>query len=360
MYVRAPRAASLLVNLWALFGAVLRSDMTLLAVLGCGVMLFLNVVVPMLALRSLVYARHTISWGRVFLVQSLLAHVGISIGYHRYFSHRSFETSAGGKWLLASLGTLTMQGTPFYWAAQHRLHHRHCEDTFDPHSPKHGFWHAHGGFLTGLTRPTIEQHPEYNIAVINDLAEDAEIAQLARMPLAALHPALIMVGIPFASHVVFGHHATLWYLHVPQFLAWHATMSVNSATHTFGYALPASPAPCHARNVPWLWPPLLGEAWHANHHKAPHLASMEGLRERWWEVDLQFRLLCVAEWAGLVWNVKSSASHTSDSVLLEENDLMHVVQMLALPVVALLWWFTRSIQDVQWTVASAKPALKIE
>ena len=125
--------------------------MTLIIVLGCAITCFLNLAVPILALRSLAQGRRRVRWWLVLGGSLFLSHVGISIGFHRYFSHRSFETSAAGKWFLATAGTLTMQGSPLYWAGQHRLHHRHCEGALDPHSPLHGFWHAHGGWLTGLT-----------------------------------------------------------------------------------------------------------------------------------------------------------------------------------------------------------------
>lgn len=231
----------------------------------------------------------------------LLSHVGISIGFHRFFSHRSFQTSGLGKWVLATVGTLTLQGTPLYWAAQHRLHHIHCEEPADPHSPSHGFLHAHGGWLTGLTGPTIDSHPEWSARLVRDLALDPDLGPLMSSPWSVVHPLAVALGLPVVSLLAFGGHATLWYLHAPQVLAWHATMSVNSATHTFGYARRVNGA-CHARNVPWLFGILLGESWHANHHFAPQLTSMEGA---WWEIDPQFRLLEIAEMLGLVWDLRA-------------------------------------------------------
>lgn len=283
---------------------------TLFSVLGCGVTIFINLVVPLMASRSLLRGSgRKVSWGCVLAMELLLAHVGISIGFHRYFSHRSFEVGLLGKWLLATLGTLSMQGGPVYWAAQHRLHHWHCEESGDPHSPTHGpfgFLHAHGGFLTGMTGPTVEQHPGFNMGAVRDLAMDPDIAGLVTWPWSLLHPLGVMIGIPLASHYIFGHHTTLWYLHVPQFLAWHATLSVNSATHTFGYEITGETvAPCRARNTPWLWSALLGEAWHANHHSAPEVVSNQ---VHWWEVDPQLHLLLAAETLGLVRDVTVKTS----------------------------------------------------
>ncbi|CAE8714089.1 unnamed protein product [Polarella glacialis] len=248
---------------------------SVIAALGCAITVFLNGLVPVLAARSLWQGRRSVVWWRVVGMSLALSHVGISIGFHRYFSHGSFQTSAAGKWALATIGTLTMQGSPLYWAARHRLHHEHCEDPADPHSPTHGFLHAHGGFLTGLTGPTIDSHKEWSMRVVGDLAQDPDLAGLVRGPWAVAHPLGVMLGVPILSLAAFGGHATLWYLHVPQLLAWHATLSVNSATHTFGYPRGQAdlrlPTPCRARNVPWLFGVLLGEAWHTNHHASPHI-----------------------------------------------------------------------------------------
>merc|ERR1711879_371155 len=137
---------------------------------------------------------------------------------------------------------------------------------------------------------------------------------------------VIWVLVPVASYAFFGGHATLWYLHVPQLLAWHSTMSVNSAMHTFGYAQPGDEANhCRARNVPWLWGLSLGEAWHANHH-GEVAASFEG---RWWEVDPVWRCLQVLERLGIVWNIRRRSQEPSAA---EFPGAVCVAQMLLLPV----------------------------
>mmetsp|Transcript_97363 Transcript_97363/g.247617 ORF Transcript_97363/g.247617 Transcript_97363/m.247617 type:complete len:355 (+) Transcript_97363:91-1155(+) len=334
--------------------------MAIFGMLGCLITVFLNAIVPCLALRSLWRGTTKVRWTVVLLMSFMLAHVGVSIGYHRYFSHRSFSVSAPGKWFLATLGTLTLQGSPMYWAAQHRLHHRYCEVEGDPHSPKGGFFgflHAHGGFLTGLTGDTIDQHPEFSMRVVSDLASDPDLAILASWPLGAVYPALVMFGTPLVGYCLFGFGPMLWHLHMPQFLAWHATLTVNSATHTFGYARRPLPggedidvnvyggvsigarAACHARNVPWLWPALLGEAWHANHHADPGLVSMEGA---WWEVDPQSILLVLLARCRLVWDLRLPPPRRA--LAGPEGGGKAVAQMLAPPL--LIAWAVR--QCIAW------------
>lgn len=141
----------------------------------------------------------------------------------------------------------------------------------------------------------------------------------------------VWLGVPLTLYAVVGGHATLWYLHVPQFLAWHATLSVNSAMHTFGYARPGDETNvCRSRNVPWLWGLSLGEAWHSNHHVSPNSASFEG---QWWEVDPVFRLIQLAEQLGLVWNVRGRSAVSAGTMSWEVS----LMQMLIPPLVVVLF-----------------------
>lgn len=144
----------------------------------------------------------------------------------------------------------------------------------------------------------VDQSKDF-LAICTQMRKDPDHGFLHRheMVLAGL----VWFGVPAASYATFGAHATLWYIHVPQVLTWHSTMSVNSAMHTFGYARPGEESDhCRARNVPWLWSLSMGEAWHANHH-GEVAASFEG---RWWEFDPVYRMICIFEKLGLVWNVR--------------------------------------------------------
>jgi len=256
-----------------------------------------------------------IVWWRTILMSWLMAQIGISMGYHRLFTHRTYDTSMPVTWALACFGLLSMQGTPMFWGAKHRLHHANCDEPQDPHSPvQHGFLYAHGGWLNSQESTyefqnicmSMRRDPNHGVIHNNEL-------KLATV---------IWAGVPAASFAFFGGHATLWYLHVPQLLAWHATMSVNSAMHTFGYSQPGDEANhCRARNVPWLFGLSMGEAWHANHH-GEIAASFQG---RWWEFDPVYQVVKLLERLGVVWNVRHRSQEPADA---EFSGMPCVAQML--------------------------------
>lgn len=282
----------------------------------------MNLIIPAAAIWSLLNLKgRRIAWWRTILVSWLMAQVGISMGYHRLFTHRTYDASQPVTWALACFGLMSMQGTPLFWGAQHRIHHESCDKPEDPHSPvQHGFWHAHGGWLNSLGQTSrfgsicqaMRDDPNHGVIHNNEL-------KLA---------AVIWAGVPAASIAIFGGHATLWYLHVPQVLAWHSVMSVNSAMHTFGYAQPGDEGNhCRARNVPWLWGLSMGEAWHANHH-GEIAASFEG---RWWEVDPVWQTLRILEKLGLVWNVQRRSQEPADA---EFGSMPCFAQMLLPPLFA--------------------------
>jgi len=266
----------------------------------------MNLVIPAAAIWSLLHLKgRRIAWWWTLLMSWLMAQIGISMGYHRLFTHKTYDTSMPVTWAVACAGLMTMQGTPMFWGAQHRIHHKHCDEPQDPHSPvQQGFFGAHGGWLSS-NKPY--SSTEFN-SFSEKMRQDPKHGVIHRNEM-TLAP-LIWIGVPAASYAVFGVHATLWYYHVPQLLAWHAVMSVNSAMHTFGYAQPGDEANhCQARNVPWLFGLSLGESWHANHH-AEISASFEG---RWWEIDPVFQLIQVLESVGVVWNVRRRSQEPADA-----------------------------------------------
>jgi stearoyl-CoA desaturase (delta-9 desaturase) len=298
----------------------------------------MNLVIPFLAIYSLMTLKgRRIAWWRTVLMWWLMAQVGISMGYHRLFTHRTYDTSPLLTWMLASFGMLAMQGTPMFWGAQHRIHHQNCDTPLDPHSPvQHGFWHAHGGFLNGYVQDTVDTMKDFK-TICNEMYHDPDHGLLHHneMKLAGA----VWLGVPAMSYALFGAHATLWYLHVPQVLAWHSTMSVNSAMHTFGYSQPGEEADgCRARNVPWLWGLSMGEAWHANHH-GEVAASFEG---RWWEFDPVYRAIRVFESLGLVWNVRQRAQAPKDAEFPGAGCLAQMLLPPLLLVTSLVYMSNRS------------------
>lgn len=235
-----------------------------------------------------------VSWWSVGLAVGLyyLRMFGVTAGYHRYFSHRSFKTSRLGQFLLALLATSSSQKGVLWWAAHHRHHHRTSDTDADRHAPKHGFLHAHVGWILD---------PD------NDGTDYATIPDFARYPeLRFLNTAHLLA--PFALGVAcyaFGAWmGNAWEGLVVGFCwstvaLWHGTFTINSLTHLWGRRV--YPTSDDSRNSLLLALVTCGEGWHNNHHYY-QAAARQGFR--WWEIDLTWYVLRALAAVGLVHDLK--------------------------------------------------------
>jgi stearoyl-CoA desaturase (delta-9 desaturase) len=215
--------------------------------------------------------------------------LGICVGYHRLLTHYSFSTSRGMRWLFALLGTLSLQGSPRIWAARHRLHHRDSDGDGDPHSPRHGFWWAHVGWVF------VKEN--YDASAAADLADDPVMRWLDRwhfVPPSLLGVVLLVAGWAAGDGVSW----LIWGGFVRTALVLHFTWLVNSATHVWGYR--GYQTRDDSRNNWWVALLTFGEGWHNNHHAHPKAASHG---RRWWELDLAALAIRALALTGLVWNV---------------------------------------------------------
>jgi stearoyl-CoA desaturase (Delta-9 desaturase) len=242
----------------------------------------------------------------LFALLYLVPGLGITVGFHRYFTHRSFETSRPVKALLAVLGSMTSQGPVCQWVSDHRKHHAHSDVEGDPHSPHvgsgkglkgmvRGFWHSHVGWLfrtKGLVVRT-----KYG----RDLLEDAIIRNVDRLY-------FVWVSLGFVVPFIVGYlldgvrggiEATIWGGLVRIAVFQHITWSVNSICHMFGRR--DFDVRDESRNNWLLALPSLGEAWHNNHHAFPS-SAVHGLGKR--QFDVSALVIRGLERAGLVWDVK--------------------------------------------------------
>ncbi|MDQ2969206.1 MAG: fatty acid desaturase [Actinomycetota bacterium] len=275
------------------------------------VVTLIAVIVPPLALISAM----GLLWGVGFhlrdLVLLLTMYVvcafGTTIGFHRYFTHRGFETQAPLKAVLAILGCMTMQGPLTQWVTDHRKHHALSDKPGDPHSPHlgngdgawgavKGFVHAHVGWL--FNNLGMEQGRIYG----KDLYEDRIVVWVDRLYMVWI---VLTLGIPFAIGYAVGGTAAagleglVWGGLLRIFLYQHATFSVNSICHMFGRKDYRSRD--EARNN-WLVALLVfGEGWHNNHHAFP-ASARHGLQR--WQLDVSWWVIRGLEKLGLVWNVK--------------------------------------------------------
>ena len=232
---------------------------------------------------------------------------GTTIGFHRFFTHKGFETRAPVKALLAILGCMTMQGPVTQWVTDHRKHHALSDKPGDPHSPHVGFgtgaWgalrgfaHAHVGWM--FSNLGMEQGREYG----RDLYEDRLVRTIDRLYLVWV---VLTLGIPFAIGYAVGGtwqagvEALVWGGLIRIAAYQHATFSVNSICHMFGRQDYRSRD--EARNN-WLVALLVfGEGWHNNHHAFP-ASARHGLQRR--QIDLSWLVIRGLEKLRLVWNVK--------------------------------------------------------
>ena len=214
---------------------------------------------------------------------------GVTAGYHRYFSHRSYKTSRLGQFLLAFLCQTSAQKSVLWWAAQHRHHHLHSDTPEDIHSPKHhGFLFAHLGWIFSRKRG------EADFSLIPDLTKYPELVWLDRFQ---NFPALVLAVACF----VFGGWEGLFVgFFLSTVLLYHGTFMINSLAHVVGKQRYVTGD--DSRNNWWLALITLGEGWHNNHH-AYQSSTRQGFR--WWEIDPTYYVLKVLSWFGIVWDLRS-------------------------------------------------------
>jgi stearoyl-CoA desaturase (Delta-9 desaturase) len=270
-----------------------------------------TVVLPFLAFLAAVI----LLWNRavgatdlaIFAVFYLVSGFGVTLGFHRLLTHRSFQTHKAVEYLLAVLGSLSIQGPVISWVADHRKHHAHTDREGDPHSPHAG----HGGGLRGALRGLYYAHigwlwtsqgRAHRRRYARELVEDPGMRAIQRA-----FPLLIIASFALpaaAGYALSGGTAAgalgglLWGGLVRVFLLHHVTWSINSVCHFFGRR--RFEVDDHSTNVFWLALPSFGEAWHHNHHAFPRSAR-HGLR--WWEVDPSAWVIALMERVGLAWQV---------------------------------------------------------
>jgi stearoyl-CoA desaturase (Delta-9 desaturase) len=243
----------------------------------------------------------------VLVVAYTVCAFGTTIGFHRYFSHKSFQSGPGVKAVLAILGCMTVQGPLTQWVTDHRKHHAFSDMEGDPHSPHagkegegpwdafRGFLHAHVGWM--FSNMGMEQGREYG----KDLYEDRLIRTIDRLYLVWVG---LTLGIPFAVGYGLGGtraglEALVWGGLIRVFLYQHATFAVNSICHMFGRKDYRTRD--ESRNNWFVAFLVFGEGWHNNHHAFPSSAR-HGLA--WWQYDLSWWIIRGLEKLGLAWDVK--------------------------------------------------------
>ena len=221
--------------------------------------------------------------------------------YHRYFSHRSFQTSRPVQFLFAFLGCAAAQKGPLWWASHHREHHMYSDTPQDVHSPRiQGFWRSH---ILWFLDPSSHAMKEERI---RDFLVYPELRWLERYHWTAILAS--MAGLFLLGHVLDraypslgtdGPQMLIWGFFVSTVLVYHATFCVNSLGHMLGKQ--RYDTGDQSRNSGLVALLTLGEGWHNNHHRYP-LSARQGFF--WWEFDPTWYALRVLSWTGLIRDLK--------------------------------------------------------
>ncbi len=244
----------------------------------------LTTVVLVLLHIGAIAALFTFSWlnlGVAVFLYWMTIDLGISLGYHRLHTHRSYKIPLFLEYFFAVCGALTFEGGPMFWVATHRVHHQFSDKAGDPHSPRDGAWWSHVGWI--LLGEAKHNNTKLNSKYAPDLAKHKFYVLLNNyhwVPNVVLGVALIAIG---------GIPMMLWGFCLRVVVGLHSTWLVNSATHMWGSR--RFNTRDDSRNNWWVALLTFGEGWHNNHHAHP-TSARHGLR--WYEFDpswLQIRLL---------------------------------------------------------------------
>lgn len=273
------------------------------------VLTLLGVVVPLIGFVAAIVLLWGVAFDWTYLVLFVAMYtvsaMGITVGYHRLFTHRAFATTKPITALLAVAGSMALQGPILYWVAAHRRHHQHSDAEGDPHSP-----HLHGTSLGGALKGVMHSHVgwlfrtnhEALVRYVGDLTRDPFVVRLSR-----LFPLWVALGLVLPAAIaglitmswtgallgfLWGGLARICFCH-------HVTWSINSVCHIWG-SQPYDNQD-ESRNNAIFGVLAFGEGWHNNHHAFP-TSARHGLR--WWQFDMSYWFIRGLELVGLASNVR--------------------------------------------------------
>jgi len=245
---------------------------------------FIGLHISLLWIPSLGFgAREAMTLASVYLLGMFF----ITAGYHRYFSHRAFKTSRFLQFVMAFFAQATGQKGVLWWSSHHRHHHRASDTDDDTHSPRHGLWWSHVGWML------CNKANDTRMDLVPDLARYPELRWLDRWP------AVPVVLVSYVLNAVGGAQLLIGGYFLGIVVLFHATSTINSLAHVWGSR--RYPTRDDSRNNLFLALLTLGEGWHNNHHHRPSLLQQG---HRWWEIDVTTYLLRSLAALGLVWDLR--------------------------------------------------------
>lgn len=247
------------------------------------------------SMAALAFLPANFSWAAIGV--SLLLHwftgcLGITLGWHRLVSHRSFTVPKWLEYFFVFCGTLACQHGPIMWVGLHRHHHAYSDQSLDHHDSNKGFWWSHMGWML---RDVPARHEVDRF--IRDIKDDRFYLFCEKYFL------LLQVGLGVVLYALGGWPFVLWGIFVRLVAVYHCTWLVNSATHKFGYR--SHETDDKSTNCWWVAVLTYGEGWHNNHH-AYQYSARHGLK--WWEIDMTWMTIRLLETVGLAKKVKLAGS----------------------------------------------------
>ncbi|API86313.1 acyl-CoA desaturase [Francisella uliginis] len=253
-----------------------------------------------LACLAIFFVNYNITALLVFVITFSMRTFALTAGYHRYFSHKAFQTSRVFQFILALVGTWASQKGPLWWSGHHRYHHIHSDKETDMHSPKNGVFQAHVGWVFEARSDEVD--PKF----IKDWVKYPEIVWLDKYAHESF--ALYLVGLFILGSCISYFYPALgtsglafvfWGGILSTVLLYHTTFSVNSICHIFGSR--DYQTTDNSRNN-WLVALItFGEGWHNNHHKFAY-SIRNNLK--FWQIDITYMILCVLKKLRIVWDFK--------------------------------------------------------
>ncbi len=231
------------------------------------------------------------SWkavGVALLLHWITGGLGITLGWHRLLSHRSFQVPKWLEYFFAFCGTLALQGGIIWWVGLHRHHHLHSDEDVDHHDSKKGFLWSHVRWMC-FEVPAESDIPRFT----KDIADDPFYQFLNNY----FFPLQVVLGV--VLYAIGGWSFVFWGVFARLVIVYHCTWLVNSATHKFGYR--NFETMDNSTNCWWVAITTYGEGWHNNHH-AYQYSARHGMK--WWEIDITWMTIQVLQFLGLATKVK--------------------------------------------------------
>jgi len=248
------------------------------------------------SMAALAFLPANFSWaaiGVALLLHWVTGCLGITLGWHRLVSHRSFTVPKWLEYFFVFCGTLACQHGPIMWVGLHRHHHAYSDQGLDHHDSNKGFWWSHMGWML---RDVPARH---NVdRFVRDIKDDQFYLFCEKYFLP------LQVGLGVVLYALGGWPFVVWGIFVRLVVVYHCTWLVNSATHKFGYR--SHETGDKSTNCWWVAVVTYGEGWHNNHHAHQRMARHG---HRWWEIDITYGMICLLEKCGLAWNVIRDIPH---------------------------------------------------